>query len=378
MPHALRSSRRSFLATAAATTALGALPAWAQPGAGSRNPAVVQIADTSAGQIDITKDFLAGSRTAWQEINAKGGLRGKPVQHQILEVDGSAVALRAAVESLKNQSHVVALFGTVGAMAASQVGDILRRDLPDVAHIAPWLHQPDSAKGDNTFAIFASRTSQIDHAVKSLAVMGVTSLGAVYATPAEFATYRDEMEQTARNLKMTLSHFGPVADLQKLGQTLSPDSPRILIFLGGTPEMQQFTQGIGKQAAQRYIVGMSDVNLQVLNQLGTTKQASVIATQVVPMVNSQMPIVRSYREAMGRYLDEPPTPHSLAGYLSARYTFDALQGLDAAPSRASVLTGLQRRSSVELGGFRIDLEGKRRCGTYVTQSMITSDGRLLG
>ena len=378
MPYTPYSSRRTFLAAAAGITALGVAPAWAQPSAAGRNPAVVQIADTSAGHIDITKDFLAGSRTAWQEINAKGGLRGKPVQHQVLEVDGSAVALRAAVESLKNQNHVVALFGTVGAMAATQVGDILRRDLPDVAHIAPWLHQPDSAKGDNTFAIFASRTAQIDHAVKSLAVMGVTSLGAVYATPAEFAAYRDDMEQTARNLKMTLSHFGPVGDLQKLGQTLSPDSPRILIFLGGTPEMQQFTQGIGKQAAQRYIVGMSDVNLQVLNQLGTTKQASVIATQVVPMVNSQMPIVRSYREAMGRYLDEPPTPHSLAGYLSARYTFEALQNIDAPLTRSSALASLQRRSSVELGGFRIDLEGKRRCGTYVTQSMITSDGRLLG
>ena len=378
MPHSHFSSRRSFLTGAASFATLGSLPTWAQPGVSGRSATVVQIADTSAGQIDVTKDFLAGSRTAWQEINARGGLRGKPVQHQILEVDGSAVALRSAIESLKNQSQVVALFGTVGAMAATQVSDILRRDLPDVAHIAPWLHQPDSARSDNTFAIFASRTLQIDHAVKSLAVMGVTTLGAVYATAAEFATYRDEMEQTARNLKMTISHFGPVADLQKLGQTLSPDSPRILVFLGGTPEMLQFTQGIGKQAAQRYIVGMSDVNLQVLNQLGTNKQASVMATQVVPLVNAQLPIVRSYREAMGRYLDEPPTPQSLAGYLSARYTFDALLGLDAAPTRSGVLAGLQRRSSVDLGGFRIDLDGKRRCGTYVTQSMITSDGRLLG
>ena len=377
MSHTVTASCRHFLAATTSMAAVAAWPAWSQPG-GGRGPAVVQIADTSAGQIDVTKDFLAGSRTAWQEINARGGLRGKTVQHQILEVDGTAVSLRAAVESLKSQTNTVALFGTVGALAATQIGDILRRDLPDMAHIAPWLHQPDSAKGDNTFAIFASRTSQIDHAVKSLSVMGVTSLGAVYATPAEFATYRDEMEQTAHNMKLTISHFGPVGDLQKLGQTLSPNSPRILIFLGGTPEMLQFTQGVGKQTAQRYIVGMSDVNLQVLNQLGTNKQSSVIATQVVPLVNSQLPIVRSYREAMGRYLDEPPTPHSLAGYLSARYTFDALQTVDAPLTRASVLTGLQRRSSVDLDGFRIDLAGKRRSGTYVTQSMITSDGRLLG
>ena len=123
---------------------------------------------------------------------------------------------------------------------------------------------------------------------------------------------------------------------------------------------------------------MSDVGLQTVNQLGASRQAAVIATQVVPMVNSNVPIVRSYREAMGRYLDEPPTPQSLAGYLAARYTHEVLLGLDAAPTRSSVLAALQKRGSLDLGGFRIDLEGKRRSGTFVTQSMISTDGRLVG
>lgn len=372
------STRRHFITAAAGLAVASALPAWAQPGSSSRGVAVVQIADMSAGQIDVSKDFLAGSRTAWQEINAKGGLRGKTVQHQILEVDGTAVSLRAAIDSIKNQSQPVALFGTVGAAAASQVSELLRRDAPDLAQIAPWLHKPDATRGDNSFAIFASRQAQIDHAVKSLSVMGVTSLGAVYATPAEFAGYRDDMETTARALKLQLKHYGPVGDLQQLGKTLSPDSPRILIFLGGTPELIEFTQGIGKQTSQRYIVAMSDVNLQTLAQLGSNRQAAVIATQVVPMVNSNLPIVRSYREAMGRYLDEPPTPQSLAGYLAARYTYEVLQGLDAAPTRSSVLAALQKRGSLDLGGFRIDLDGKRRSGSFVTQSMISTDGRLVG
>ena len=375
----MNSTRRQFMtvATAAAITAT-APPSWAQPGASGRGITVAQIADMSAGQIDVSKDFLAGSRTAWQEVNAKGGLRGKSVQHQILEVDGSAVSLRGAIDSIKNQTQAVALFGTVGAAAASQVSELLRRDAPDLAQIAPWLHKPDATRGDNSFAIFASRQAQIDHAVKSLSVMGVTSLGAVYASPAEFASYRDDMESTALALKLQLKHYGPVGDLQQLGKTLSPESPRILIFLGGTPELYEFSQGIGKQASQRYIVAMSDVNLQTLAQLGSNRQAAVIATQVVPLVNSNLPIVRSYREAMGRYLDEPPTPQSLAGYLAARYTFEVLQGLDAAPTRSTVLAALQKRGSLEMGGFRIDLDGKRRSGSFVTQSMISTDGRLVG
>ena len=142
--------------------------------------------------------------------------------------------------------------------------------------------------------------------------------------------------------------------------------------------MYEFSQGIGKQASQRYIVAMSDVNLQTLAQLGNNRQAAVIATQVVPLVNSNLPIVRSYREAMGRYLDEPPTPQSLAGYLAARYTFEVLQSLDGTPTRSTVLATLQKRGSLDLGGFRIDLDGKRRSGSFVTQSMIATDGRLVG
>jgi hypothetical protein len=42
------------------------------------------------------------------------------------------------------------------------------------------------------------------------------------------------------------------------------------------------------------------------------------------------------------------------------------------------MQALQRRGSTDLGGFRIDLDGKRRSGSYVTQSMISNDGRIVG
>jgi hypothetical protein len=166
--------------------------------------------------------------------------------------------------------------------------------------------------------------------------------------------------------------------LQQLGKTLAPETPRILVFLGGTPELQQFSQGLAKQPALRYVIAMADVNLQALLQLGASRQAQVIATQVVPLVNTSLPIVRNYRDVLGRLYDEPPTPHSLAGFMAARYTFETLQGIDAPLTRLNALQAFQRRSSMELGGFRIALDTKSRSGTFVTQSMITADGRLLG
>ena len=374
-------NRRDLMLAALGVGATGTAPVWAQghSGAqGARTHTVVQIVDMSASQIDVSKDFLVGSRAAWKDINAKGGLRGAAVRHLVLEVDGSAASVRTALDSLKSQPQCLALFGTAGDRAASQVAGILRKEMPDLAHIAPWLQSPDMDSGESTFPIFAPRVDQIAHAIKTLSVMGIPSLGAVYGSQAEFTAYRDSMEQIAAKLKVQMTSYSPTADLKLLGSTLSPDSPRILIFLGGTPELVQFSQGIDKQAAQRYIIAMSDVNLQTMAQMGASKYASVVATQVVPMVNSNLPIVKTYRETLGRLYDEPPTPHSLAGFMAARYTFEMLQNVDGGLNRASTLQAMQRRSSMDLGGFRVALDSKSRSGTYVTQSMLSSDGRLVG
>ncbi len=381
MPSLHHPRRRALLGATFGLAAAGAIPAWAQAPTGSANgrkPTVVQIVDMSPSQIDVSKDFLVGSRAAWKDINAKGGVRGKAIHHEVLEFDDSAAGVRATLGTLKNLPQYLALFGTAGDRAASHVRDILRREVPDMAHVAPWLQNLDANNADNTFPIFASRQDQIVHAIKNLSTMGIPELGAVYGTAAEYAAYRDGMEQTAARLKIRLKSYSPTTDLQQLGSALSADSPRVLIFIGGTPELLQFSQGIDKQAAQRYIIAMSDVNLQTLSQMGGSRYASVIATQVVPMVNSNLPIVKTYRETLGRLFDEPPTAHSLAGFVAARYTFEMLQSVDGPLTRQSVLQALQKRSSMDLGGFHIALEAKARSGTFVTQSMIAAGGRLVG
>ena len=124
---------------------------------------------------------------------------------------------------------------------------------------------------------------------------------------------------------------------------------------------------------------MADANLQTLAQLGTlTSTAPVVVTQTVPLVNAGLPVVRAYRDAMVRYYDEPPTPQSLAGFIGARYAITVLQGLDAAPTRQNVLAACQRRNPLDLGGFQVRFDGNKRSGHYVTQSMLSPDGRVVG
>jgi hypothetical protein len=96
------------------------------------------------------------------------------------------------------------------------------------------------------------------------------------------------------------------------------------------------------------------------------------------MVNASLPIVRAYRDTLARLFDEPPTPLSLAGFIAARYTFEVLSDVDGALTRQSALAAFQRRSSLDVGGYRVAFDPRRRSGTFVTQSMLTTDGRVVG
>lgn len=376
--------RRALLqhgALSAAGLALGAGSVQAQgskSASAGRPITLAQIADMSAAQIDVSKDFLVGARAAWADINAKGGLRGQPVQHLVLEADGSRASLERAVDSLRATPQCVLAFGTVGHLAAAQSAELLHSALPDLAHVAPWLQTTDNNVAPTSFPIFAGRREQIQHALKSLTNMGIAQVGVVFASAAERTASLPGLERMGQSLGLQLVLLPQQTDLQRQGSSLDARSPRVLLFIGGTPELMALAQGIGKQAQQRYIVALADVNVQTLQQSGLSRHAAVIATQVVPLVNAQAPMVRLYRDTMARLYDEPPSPQSLAGFVAARYTFEVLRQIDGPIHRASALAALQQRKALDLGGFQVSAGAQQRSGTYVTQSMLASDGRFIG
>lgn len=104
-----------------------------------------------------------------------------------------------------------------------------------------------------------------------------------------------------------------------------------------------------------------------------------LATQLGTVLgHSSLPIVRRYREVLSRLYDEPPTALGLAGYIAAHYTFRVLQEVEGVPTRSSVLAAFQRRRAVDVGGFGVRFDAQRRSASFVTQSMLTAQGRVVG
>ena len=388
MPHAstlLSGSRRKWLqCTALAGMALAA-PLRAQESPAARNArsattttiTIAQVADMSPLQQDVSRDFLIGSRAAWQALNAAGGLQGRPVHHLVLETDGSAASLQAAWHKAHAHPGCVALSGCVGSATAASLAALQNRTgtSTPLAQIAPWLHsRPERLADDLVFDIFPGVRAQIAHALKTMLFTGLRDVGVVYGNAPLQQQSQAEITRVAQSMDLrthTLAHGHP-------DRTTPPQA--VVLFIGGTPELHAFTrQLLLPPGRQCYVVALADANLQVLAQLGgTPRNVSVIATQAVPLITSSLPVVRAYRQTLARLYDEPPSPLGLAGFIAARYTADTLARIDAAPTRTNVLAALRRRPDTDIGGFRVVFQGTQRTSAFVTQTMLTPDGRIIG
>ena len=121
------------------------------------------------------------------------------------------------------------------AITARQLWDHLRAENLAIAHAAPWLQDAGDVD-ERTFPIFATRQDQIVHALKSLSNMGVRDLGAIYATPQDYALQHDGVERTAAALQLRLQSFRNTGDARDLGQRLNSGTPAILLFVGGNDQ----------------------------------------------------------------------------------------------------------------------------------------------
>ncbi len=373
----MKLQRRQLIGiSAVASVGLYAPSVWAQ-NAASRSPLVGQIADMSNAYQDISKDFIIGSRTAWQEINAAGGIRGQRVRHQVIEMDGSAAQTDSAWKQLRDDDSCISTFGTCADPLAVQITVKNSAQRSELAHSAPWLQNSAIDIDRGTFPIFSTREAQIQHALQNMSNVGINSLTVVYQSERDVMANTLDIQRIAKNLKLALRQMPVQHDLMAQARQISATQVPLVLFVGGTPELVQFMQGWNRSGGIRYIVALADVNLQTALQMSGGKHVPVIGTQAVPVVSSSLAITRRFRAALAKYFDEPPTALSLAGYISARYTAQVMQSAKSL-TRSSVYEAFSRRQTIDLEGFRVEVENGRLQSAFVTQSMMSLDGRVIG
>lgn len=339
---------------------------------------IAQLLDVSLDQQELSRDYSTGVRLAVAEL----GQAGRPWQLISLECDGSKSSLDAALQRLRDDPSITMLVGTAGEHLALDSAAALRREGMAIAQVGPWVSDVRAEQDNAVLPLFASREDQLRRALQDLRTMGVVEIGVLYTGSREHQTMGAGVDALAARLGLRIRPYvaNDGTDFSVWGRKVAMESPVVLLFLGGSPELARLTQGIATSGRQHYVVSLSDVDLTTLMQLNPARSVPLILTQVVPNPQtSTQPVVRAYRTLLKQLYDEAPSHLSLAGYLAGRYAAQVVGRFETPPSRAELLAGFQRRPGADLGGFQVSFSGDlKRGSSFVSQTMLTADGRLLG
>jgi ABC-type branched-subunit amino acid transport system substrate-binding protein len=340
---------------------------------------LAQLLDASQDQQEVSRDYSTGVTLAVNDFNRTSRKR---IQLVPFQSDGSAGSLKTVMAAIRKDASLCGLMGTAGERIALDSIQAARAEGLPIAHLAPWMSDSRFDTDRDVVAVFASREAQIRFALKSLDSLGIADIGIVYSSPHEYATLHVGVEAAARELKLRPVAYVPQGsdDATTLASRLPGSSPVLLLFLGGTIELSLFAEGLSARKLQKYVVSLADIDVGTLVQMGSGRAVPLILTQVVPNPQSStLPSVRDYRALLKAQFDEKPSQISLAGYLAGRYVFTVVARMERPATRESILLEFERRPSEDIGGFQIGFTPTQRRGSsFVTQTILTGDGRQVG
>ena len=371
-----RLNRRALLRAALGCSIAPTALAEADAGTSGR---LVQLMDIAPAQQELSRDYATGIRLAW----AVQGPRGTPLPSvQGVEIDSrQAGAVRDVVARLRDDPTVLGLLGAVGDRVAVDSITASNEAGWRVAHIAPWMsdsrHDTDLA----VFGAFPSRSEQLRYAITAVQGMGFDQIIAIYASPQEHGRYRGAIDtaSTQVGLRTTSLVAEPGEDAGALVTRLATAPGGLVLFLGGAVELAVLTQAMGARGLARFVLSLSDVDQSTLAPMARDNSVPLILTQIVPSPQrSALPIAVQYRAALQRLFDEAPSSISFAGFLAGSAAAELCRRNDARLTRSSLLSEVQKRAPMNLGGFALEFAGGNRGSRYITHTLLGGRGKLIG
>lgn len=338
---------------------------------------VAQTLDLS-GLSNLGKDFSNGVRTYLDAVNARGGVRGRRVQFVQLDDSGRAADAAANVDKLLLENDVDALIAPTSEetlIAAANAPRVRASGLMLVG--APT--GADIERAGIAARVMPVRATYRDEArvlldyVKTFSEGGVALVrGDGPDSDASLLALREEA--TARNLRLTFD--GTTAQWQQRAPT-RPALGAVIVAgdaLGVVPVLQH-ARRIAPMAA---LLGFSTVDHRTLLELAGAAAKGMMITQAVPPPGKTIhPFQREHRALMKQYRDEPPSQHTLEGYVVARMLVAALERVDGEPTAARVSAALRALPPLDFGPMRVSGKLAGTGARYVDMTAISTRGGLV-
>ena len=339
---------------------------------------VAQTLDLS-GLSNLGKDFSNGVRTYFDSVNARGGVRGRRISFVQLDDSGRAADAATNVEKLLQDNDVDAMIAPTSEetlLAAANAPRVRASGLVMVG--APT--GADLERAGVAARVLPVRANYRDEARVLLDYLKTFSEGAVALVRGDGPDSEAcvlALREEARARGVVLTFDGTALQWQQRSPSAKPAIGALIVTgdaLGVAPVLQHARKAVPTST----LLGFSTVDHRTLVEIVGATATGMMITQTVPPPGKTIhPFQREHRALMKQYRDEPPSQHTLEGYVVARLLVSALERVDGEPSASKVSAALRAAPTLEFGPMRVNGRSSGIANRYVDMTAISSKGGLV-
>ena len=371
--------RRAVLHQLAAGASALALPALAQS---DRRILLGQSAPLTGSAAQLGIQFLSGAKLAFERANARGGINGRNVELRSMDDGYEPARCQANTQALLNED-VLALFGYIGtptSLAALPLATAAR-----VPFVAPFtgaqaLRDPFNRYAFHLRASYYDETARI---VNQVTQVGMKRVAVFHQNDSYGQAGLDGVLRALKAVQLEPVATATVernsADVSAALERLLPSRPEAIVQVSAYKSCAAFVRAARKAGYAGQFYNVSFVGTQALaDELGPDARG-VVVSQVMPYPFA--PVSALANEFLGA---AQSLQHDAAGDVA----FDAaVVGRDlglgrrrragAALSREALIAGLESIQNLDLGGFFVDFNPRKRVGSsFVDLTILDGSGNV--
>ncbi len=331
-----------------------------------------------SGLSNVGKDFSNGARTYFDAVNARGGVQGRKISFVQLDDGGHANDAKANAQKLLRENGVDVMLGATTADALAAVIGVTATATPRVAVVgAPTGAEHGAATTGHAFATRASYRDEARALLDTLRMFHNDAIAIVQGDGPDAAATHSAIRAEAQTRKLRIAFDGNAAQWQSRDSQTAKIGA--IILSGDALGVAALARHTRKVLPQAWLLAFSTVDYRNLFELAGTAASGIFISQVVPPPGKTIhAFQREHRALMKQFRDEPPSQHTLEGYVAARVLVAAFGLVEGEPTATKIHKALRTVPPLEFGPLRVSTAQPAAGGsTYVDVTAISRKGVLL-
>ena len=347
-----------------------------------------QVAPLTGTIAGTGNEYVAGGAAYFAYVNDNGGIYGRNIRVALKDDSYKPDQTLALTRQMLAEDKPLALFGFVGT------GNVLalnkNRVLEDagIALLAPYTGAQELREPMNPqiFHIRASYADETARMVEHLQSIGLRRFAVMYQDDPFGKSGLAGAETALKKLGMQAVAKGDYdrtkpEDIDAAVATIGKASPDAIIMVAVNRASAAFIKKMRAQGSKARLFSISVVNFkELLKNAGEENARGIGISQVMPFPYSTLaPVAREFQTLMAKYQPDKVVSYaSMESFIGAKVLVEAIRRSGADPTRAKVISQLEKMGSYDVGGFKVSFSPENHVGSkFVEVTVIGRDGKLL-